>query len=86
MTLILPLEPQDEAKLMAVAQGRGLSADQLVREMIDKILADASQASISREPTRSLRGLLAKYGPAPSAGEIDKNRAEMLANFPRSDF
>lgn len=35
------------------------------------------------EPTRSLRGLLAKYGPAPSAEEIDENRAE---NFPSSDF
>ena len=35
---------------------------------------------------RSLRGLLAKYGPAPSAEEIDQNRAEMFANFPPSDF
>ncbi len=86
MTLIVPLEPQDEAKLMAVAQGRGVSADQLVREAIHKILSDAPEASTSREPTRSLRGLLAKYGPAPSAEEIHENRIEMFANFPRSDF
>ena len=86
MTLILPLEPQDEAKLIAVAQERGLSADQLIQEAIHKILADAPEPSASKEPTRSLRGLLSKYGPAPSAEEIDESRAEMFANFPRSDF
>ncbi len=86
MTLILPLEPQEEARLIAVAQGRGLSADQLVREAIHKIIADSAEASKSKEPTRSLRGLLAKYGPIPSGEEIDENRAEMFANFPRSDF
>ena len=86
MTLILPLEPQDEAKLVALARGRGISADQLVREAIHKILAGASEPLGRKEPTRSLRGLLAQYGPAPSAEEIEENRAGMLANFPRSDF
>ena len=86
MTLTLPLEPQEEAKLIAVAQRRGLSTDQLVREAIHKILDEAPDVSKGREPTRSLRGLLAKYGPAPSAEEIEKNRAEMFANFPRTDF
>jgi len=42
--------------------------------------------SPSKEPTRSLRGLLAIYGPALSAEEIDESRAEMFQNFPRSDF
>lgn len=64
----------------------GLSTDLLVGQAIDKILSDAPQASSGREPTHSLRGLLAKYGSAPSAEEIDQNRAEMFANFPRSDF
>lgn len=62
-----------------------MTADSLVREAIDKILADAPE-SPRKEPTRSLRGLLAKYGPAPSAEEIDQNRAEMFATFPYSDF
>jgi len=39
-----------------------------------------------KEPTRSLRGLLAKYGAAPSAEEIHENRAGMFANFPSADF
>ena len=68
---------------MAVAQGR-LSADQLVREAIHKILAGASEPLGHR--MLPLRGLLAQYGPAPSAEEIEENRAEMFANFPRSDF
>jgi hypothetical protein len=56
-----------------------------VREALDKILAESSENS-PKQPTRSLRGLLSKYGPAPSAEEIDQNRAEMFVNFPRSDF
>ncbi len=86
MTITLPLEPQKQAKLIALAEAKGLSADELVREAIDKILAETSEVASLKEPTRSLRGLLAKYGPAPSAEEIDQNRAEMFANFPSSDF
>jgi len=86
MSINLPLEPHKEARLVALAQSKGLSADDLVREAIDKILADAPAGVPRKEPTRSLRGLLAKYGPAPSAEEIDENRAEMFANFPRADF
>jgi hypothetical protein len=87
MSINLPLEPQKEARLLALAQSKGLSsADDLVREAIDKMLADAPEALLRKTPTRSLGGLLAKYGPAPSAEEMDENRAEMFANFERSDF
>ncbi len=85
MTITLPLEPQEEAKLLSLAQAKGISTDELVREALDRILAEAPQ-SASKEPTRSLYGLLAKYGAAPSAAEIDQNRAEMIANFPSADF
>ena len=85
MTITLPLLPQEEARLIAVAQAKGLSTDALVREALDKILAEAPDLS-PKGPTRSLRGLFAKYGQAPSAEDIDQNRAEMFANFPRSDF
>jgi uncharacterized membrane protein len=85
MTITLPLQPQEEARLIAAAKAKGVSADALVREAVDRILAEASGGS-PREPKRSLRGLCAKYGPAPSADEIDQNRAVMFASFPRSDF
>jgi hypothetical protein len=86
VTIILPLEPQEEAKLVAAAHAKGVSPDALVREALEKILAEVPDRTPAKGPTRSLRGLLAKYGPAPSAAEIDENRAEMFANFPRSDY
>ena len=86
MTITLQLEPQKETKLIAIAESKGLTADELVSKAVDKIIAEASEVAARKEPTVSLRGLLAKYGPAPSAEEIDQNRAEMFANFPRADF
>jgi hypothetical protein len=87
MNITLPLQPQEEAKLLAAARAKGVSANALVQEAVNKIIAAApGEASVKKERTRSVRGLLAKYGPAPSAEEIDENRAEMFANFPRDDF
>jgi hypothetical protein len=86
MTITLPLEPQKEATLIALAESKGLTADELVSQAIDKIIAEMPEVPVRNEPTHSLRGLLTKYGPAPSAEEIDQNRAEMFANFPRADF
>lgn len=37
-------------------------------------------------PRRSLHGVLADFGPAPSAEDIDEARQEMWGNFPRDDF
>ena len=83
MTITLELKPQEEARLMAVANAKGLSAEALVRDALSGVLAGAPE---DKQPIRSLHGLLAKYGPAPSEEEIDQNRAEMLGNFPREDF
>jgi hypothetical protein len=69
-----------------LAQAKGVSAEALIREAINGIIADVPDASLKKEPTLSARGLLAKYGPAPSAEEIDRNRAEMLADFPHADL
>jgi hypothetical protein len=83
MTITLPLQPQEEAKLIALARARGLSPDAFLRQAIDRVLAEAPDLAATNEPTRSARGILAKYGPAPSAQEIDQSRAEMFANFAR---
>ncbi len=84
MTVILPLQPQEEARLAAIAQARGVSSDALVREAVEKILQSAPEQPLA--PKKSAYGLLEKYGPGPTEAEIDQNRREMFANFPRSDF
>lgn len=38
-----------------------------------------------KTPRRSLRGILAHLGPAPSAEDIDEMRREAFAHFPRED-
>jgi hypothetical protein len=86
MRITLPLEPQREAKLIAVAESKGMTANELLSQAIDKMIADAPEVTTHNEPTIPLRGLLAKYRTAPSAEEIDQIRADMLRNFPRSDF
>ena len=37
-------------------------------------------------PRRSLYGICADLGPAPSAEDIDEMRREVFATFPRDDF
>ena len=87
MNITLPLEAQEEARLLAAARARGISASDLVREAVRKIISEGPpEATAKREPTGSVRGLLAEYGRAPSAEEIDECRAGMLKNFPRDGF
>jgi hypothetical protein len=43
MTITLPLQPEEEARLEAVAHARGLSTGALVREALVEILAGASE-------------------------------------------
>jgi hypothetical protein len=86
MTIILPLQPQEEAKLVAAARAKGLSTEALIREAVQWNPRWRAGRGLKKEPTLFARGLLAKYGPAPSAEEIDRNRAEMLADFPHADF
>lgn len=69
--------PDDQAaalKARAAAQGLTLKA-WLVK------LAEESPAAAPRKPLKTGRGMLAKYGPAPSAEEIDENRKDMLRGF-----
>ena len=45
MTITLPLEPQDEARLMAAAQAKGLPLDAPMRAAADRILAEEPGSS-----------------------------------------
>jgi hypothetical protein len=44
-------------------------------------LAQETPADAPRRPLKTGRGMLAKYGPAPSAEEIDENRKDMFGGF-----
>ena len=58
----LPLDPQEEVKLVAAARASGLLTGALAREALERIFAEAAHPGSANEPTRSMRGLLAKYG------------------------
>jgi hypothetical protein len=40
MTITLPLQPQEEARLRALAHARGLPPELIVREALDRVLAE----------------------------------------------
>ena len=61
-------------KARAAAQGLTLKA------WLGK-LAEESPVASPRKPLKTGRGMLAKYGPAPSAEEIDENRRDMFHGF-----
>ena len=74
MTVIeIPDDQAAKLKAKAAAQGLGLKA------WLGK-LAEEEESAESR-PKKSGYGLLAKYGPGPSAEEIDENRREMFRGF-----
>lgn len=80
MNLTIEIPENLAAALKAKAQAEGISADRFVADVLQKTLApDLAQAS--SQPFETGYGMWAKYGPAPSAEEIDENRREMFRNF-----
>jgi predicted DNA-binding protein len=47
MAITLLLEPEEQARLTALAQAKGMLADELMREAIDKILAEDPDIIVS---------------------------------------
>lgn len=83
MTLTIPFSREEQATLAAQAQAQGVSVDTLLRKAVLQIVSATESNPQSKKPTKSCLGALAHLGPAPSAEEIDENRAEMFANFGR---
>jgi plasmid stability protein len=79
MTIQLPEELG--AALKAQAGAHGVSADCYARDVLARALASSIEAKSSDVPFKTGRGMFAKYGQAPSAEEIDANRADMFRNF-----
>jgi hypothetical protein len=63
------------------ANAHGVSPDGYVRQVLERDLAASLETQSSGLPFKTGRGTFAKYGQAPSAEEIDANRAEMFRNF-----
>jgi hypothetical protein len=66
--------PDNQAmKLKAKAAEQGLT----LKAWLGKLAEEPDEP----KPLKTGRGMLAKYGPAPSAEEIDENRREMFRGF-----
>jgi plasmid stability protein len=81
MTLTIQLPDELEAALKVEANAHGKSPAGYVQDILERELASSRENKPSGRPFKTSRGLFAKYGPAPSAEEIDANRAEMFRHF-----
>jgi hypothetical protein len=72
----IELSDSQAAALKAKAALQGLT----LKAWLGK-LAEESSADTPRKPLKTGRGMLAKYGSAPSAEEIDENRKDMFRGF-----
>jgi hypothetical protein len=73
MTIILPLEPQEEAKLIALAQEKGVTPDALVRAAINAMLAEAGNLPVL-EPIHSCAVYL--------RNTVPRQRADVVKQLP----
>ena len=58
----------------------------VIEHVAPQIERELAESPPSRQPLRSLYGVLADLGPAPSAEDIDEVQQEMWANFPHDDI
>ncbi len=79
--MIVDLPEQLEDALKVQASARGVSAAGYVRDLLQRELAAEVSERPAYKPYETGYGSLAKFGPAPSAEEIDENRAEMFRSF-----
>lgn len=77
---VIELPDEQAALLKARAAAEGLTLEDWFSKLAQEIGPQESH-----QPFKTGRGMLAKYGTAPSAEEIDENRRDMFRNFGR-DF
>jgi hypothetical protein len=84
MTITLPLQPQEEAKLIAAAQAKGVSTDVLVRQALDKIIADAPDLPEPRLESRPIWEVIAdnmKGVPPEDLALLPKDGASQIDHY-----
>lgn len=79
MTLVIDLSKELETALQANARAEGVDAAGYARRVLERALGLESEHS--GPPFKTGYGMLAKYGSAPSADEIDSNRTDMFRAF-----
>jgi hypothetical protein len=79
MTVTLELSEKQVYGLRSKALMAGLSLE----AWLLKIAEQEAESEPHQGTYKSAYGILAKYGPAPSAEEIDENRRDMLRWAPR---
>ena len=79
MNLNIEIPDALEAALKAKADEQGVSASGYARQVLERALGESAEQE--PRPKKSAFGLLAQYGPGPSAEEIDENRREMFRGF-----
>jgi hypothetical protein len=80
MTVTIELPEKQVFALRAKALMEGLSLEAWFQKIADQEVEPEPR----RGPYKSSYGILAKYGPAPSAEEIDENRRDMLRWAPKA--
>ena len=78
--MMIELPEKLEAALKVQANAHGVSPAGYICEVLERDLASALEGQ-SSAPFKTGRGMFAKYRQAPSAEEIDANRADMFQNF-----
>jgi hypothetical protein len=79
--VLVELPAEFEASVKAQALLRGLTVEAYLRDIVERDLRPAEENASPHRPLKSGWGLCADLGPAPSAEEIDENRAEMFRGF-----
>jgi hypothetical protein len=72
---VIELPDKQAAALKAKAASQGLT----LKGWLERLAEETSTAV--RKPLKTGRGILAKYGPAPSEEEIDQNRQDIFRGF-----
>ena len=81
MPLTIELPDELGAAVKAQAQAQGVSPDRYISRVLEDTLAPEIEHRKGGQAFETGYGMWAKYGPAPSAEEIDENRREMFRNF-----
>jgi hypothetical protein len=78
--MTIELTEELEQALNQQANSRGVSLAIYVREVLERDLEAIITPKLPVKPFKNSRGILAKYGTAPTAEEIDENRVDMFRN------